>query len=228
MPWRTITISAALVLSVTGSADVASCVDAADRREFGGLCRYRQENEALLAAHKRARVVMMGDSITEGWIAGDPSIFRDGVVDRGISGQITAQMLAPFRQDVIDLKPLAVHIMGGTNDILHLPGPVNMDQAVSNIRSMAELARAHGIRVIIGSVLPATKGGSPLPAAAEMNHRLASLARSEGYAFVDYYRALDKGDGSMGAVNSGDGVHPTEAGYGRMRPLAMKAIADVR
>ena len=93
---------------------------------------------------------------------------------------------------------------------------------------MAELARTHQIRVIIGSVLPAANGGAPIAAIAEVNRRLAALAKSEGYAFVDYYSALDKGDGSMAAVDSGDGVHPTEAGYARMRPLAAKAIESVR
>ena len=203
-------------------------MDEADRREFGGLCRYREENEALLAKHIRPRVVMMGDSITEGWIAADPPIFRNGVVDRGISGQITAQMLVRFRQDVIDLRPHAVHIMGGTNDMLHLPGPVNMDEAVSNIRSMAELARAHGMKVIIASVLPASQAGAPVKTVAEINRRLAVLAKAQGYAFVDYYRALDKGDGTMAPADSSDGVHPTEAGYARMRPLAAKALASVR
>jgi lysophospholipase L1-like esterase len=203
-------------------------VDEADRREFGGLCRYREENQALLATRTRPRVVMMGDSITEGWIAADPLIFRNGVVDRGISGQITAQMLVRFRQDVIDLQPQAVHIMGGTNDLLSRPGPVTMDEAESNIRSMGELARAHGIRVIIASVLPASQSGAPVKAVAEINRRLAALAKAQGYQFVDYYRALDKGDGSMASVDSGDGVHPTEAGYALMRPLAAKAIATVR
>ena len=217
-------IAAAAVLM--GAAE--PCSTEAARKEFSALCRYREENRTLAAAHARPRVVMMGDSITEGWKAGDPSIFGEGVLDRGISGQTTAQMLVRFRQDVIDLKPHAVHIMGGTNDILHLPGPVNMDQAVSNIRSMAELARAHGIRVIIGSVLPASQGGVPLKEIAEINRRLAALAKAEGYQFVDYYRALDRGDGSMASVDSGDGVHPTEAGYARMRPLADKAIASVR
>jgi lysophospholipase L1-like esterase len=84
------------------------------------------------------------------------------------------------------------------------------------------------MRVIIGSVLPASRDGAPVTAVDELNRKLAALAQSEGYEFVDYYRALDKGDGSMAAINSGDGVHPTEAGYARMRPLAVKAIASVR
>ena len=209
-------------------ATAAPCTTDADRQLFGGLCRYREENKALLASATHPRIVMMGDSITEGWIAGDPSMFSGGVVDRGISGQITAQMLVRFRQDVIDLKPRAVHIMGGTNDIFRDPGPVSVDEIVGNIRSMGELARTHGIRVIIGSVLPASKGGERVAAVAEINRRLAALAKSEGYTFVDYYGALDKGDGSMAAADSGDGVHPTEAGYARMRPLAAKAIEGVR
>jgi lysophospholipase L1-like esterase len=217
-------IVAAAVLM--GVAD--PCSTEAARKEFSALCRYREENRTLAAAHVRPRVVMMGDSITEGWKAGDPSMFGKGIVDRGISGQVTAQMLVRFRQDVIDLKPHAVHIMGGTNDLLSLPDPVNMDQVVSNIRSMAELARAHGIKVIIASVLPASHGGAPVKEVAEINRRLAARAKADGYQFVDYYRALDKGDGSMAAADSGDGIHPTEAGYARMRPLAAKVIASVR
>ena len=217
-----------ILLAAALLAAAAPCATDADRQLFGGLCRYREENKALLASATRPRVVMMGDSITEGWLAADPSIFRNGVVDRGISGQTTAQMLVRFRQDVIDLKPRAVHIMGGTNDIFRDPGPVSADEVMGNIRSMAELARTHQIRVIIGSVLPAANGGAPIAAIAEVNRRLAALAKSEGYAFVDYYSALDKGDGSMAAVDSGDGVHPTEAGYARMRPLAAKAIESVR
>jgi lysophospholipase L1-like esterase len=127
----------------------------------GNLCRYREENRILLHSAERTRVVMMGDSITEGWIAADPSIFRDGVVDRGISGETTTQMLARFRQDVIDLKPRAVHIMGGTNDIFGHADPTTVDNIVSNVRSMGELARAHGIRVIIASDLPACGTGMP-------------------------------------------------------------------
>ena len=218
----------AAALLATAAPPGAPCATDADRQLFGGLCRYREENKSLAVSATRPRVVMMGDSITEGWIAADPSVFRDGVVDRGISGQTTAQMLVRFRQDVIDLKPRAVHIMGGTNDIFRDSGQVSSDEVIGNIRSMAELARAHGIRVIIGAVLPAANGGTPVAAVAEINRRLAALAQSEGYAFVDYYRALDKGDGSMAAVDSGDGVHPTEAGYVRMRALAAKAIESVR
>jgi len=182
----------------------------------------------LLQASSHPRVVMIGDSITEGWIAADPTVFRDGVVDRGISGETTGQMLVRFRQDVIELKPRAVHIMGGTNDIFGNVGTASVDEVVSNIRSMGKLASGHGMRGIIGSVLPASRDGAPVTAVDELNRKLAALAQSEGYEFVDYYRALDKGDGSMAAINSGDGVHPTEAGYARMRPLAVKAIASVR
>jgi lysophospholipase L1-like esterase len=221
-------IVALLIIATPPPQVVDPCAESAARQEFGGFCRYRQENRILLQSAHHPRVVMMGDSITEGWLAGDPSIFRGSVVDRGIGGQTTAQMLVRFRQDVIDLRPRAVHIMGGTNDILYHPGPAGLDEAVGNIRSMAELAREHGIRVIIGSVLPASPGGAPVAAVAEMNRRLAALARSEHYLFVDYYNALDRRDGSMAPADSADGVHPTTAGYARMRPLAAKALATVR
>ena len=88
----------------------------------------------MLQASSHPRVVMIGDSITEGWIAADPTVFRDGVVDRGISGETTGQMLVRFRQDVIELKPRAVHIMGGTNDIFGNVGTASVDEVVSNIR----------------------------------------------------------------------------------------------
>ena len=224
-----IVIAVLLLASVApSSAAETPCITEADRRSFGNLCRYREENGKLLQASSHPRVVMIGDSITEGWIAADPTVFRDGVVHRGISGETTGQMLVRFRQDVIELKPRAVHIMGGTNDIFGNVGTASVDEVVSNIRSMGKLASGHGMRVIIGSVLPASRDGAPVTAVDELNRKLAALAQSEGYEFVDYYRALDKGDGSMAAINSGDGVHPTEAGYARMRPLAVKAIASVR
>jgi lysophospholipase L1-like esterase len=210
------------------NAVAGPCASAQARQEFGGLCRYREENRRLSDSGVRARVIMMGDSITEGWIAADPSVFRRGVIDRGISGQTTAQMLVRFRQDVIDLKPLAVHIMGGTNDILAHPDRITLEEVASNILSMAELARAHGIRAIIGSVLPASREGQPVLAIAELNRRLAALSRAHGFQFVDYYGALSDASGGMDRVNSADGIHPTPAGYERMRPLAVRALAGRR
>ena len=115
-------------------------------RDFGQHGRYAADNRAL--AGQKVRVVFMGDSITDNWINEDPSMFTDGLVDRGISGQTTAQMLVRFRDDVIALRPQAVHIMAMTNDIAGNTGAATMETVLGHVQSMADLARAHGIKVI--------------------------------------------------------------------------------
>ncbi|TCU58536.1 lysophospholipase L1-like esterase [Novosphingobium sp. PhB57] len=197
-------------------------------RDFGQLCRYAEANRAL--AGQKVRVVFMGDSITDNWINADPQFFTGGIVDRGISGQTTAQMLVRFRQDVVDLKPETVHIMAGTNDIAGNTGAATIDTVMGNIQSMAELARAHGIKVIIASVPPAaafpwSPGKLPAPQVDEMNRRLSAYARINHFGYVDYHRAMAQPDGAMKPGLASDGVHPTPEGYAVMRPLALAAIA---
>ena len=172
---------------------------------------------------------MLGDSLTEGWMAADPRLFTNGVINRGISGQTSAQMLVRFRQDVVDLKPAAVHILAGTNDIAGNMGPTTLQDVVANIRSMIELGREHHIRVILGSVLPAQRFDwapelRPAPQIAELNRLLTALARAEGITFVDYYSAMANPAGGLDPVLANDGVHPSKVGYSRMRPLLDRAI----
>lgn len=197
------------------------------------LQRYRSENAALPAAVAgQPRVVFFGDSITEGWgpTGSDTFFAGKGYVNRGISGQTTAQMLVRFRQDVVDLKPETVHIMAGTNDIAGNTGAATIDTVMGNIQSMAELARAHGIKVIIASVPPAaafpwSPGKLPAPQVDEMNRRLSAYARINHFGYVDYHRAMAQPDGAMKPGLASDGVHPTPEGYAVMRPLALAAIA---
>ena len=201
-------------------------------REFGQLCRYRAQNDLVRAAAKPVRVVFMGDSITDNWIGADPSLFTDGLVDRGISGQTTAQMLVRFREDVIALKPKAVHIMAGTNDIAGNTGAATMATVQGNIETMAELAQAHGIRVILASVPPAaafawSPDKRPVPQIRALNAWLRGYARRRGFTYVDYYAALATPEGAMKAGLASDGVHPTPAGYAVMRPLALAAVRRV-
>lgn len=138
-------------------------------RDFAELCQYRAQNAQLVKPGVAPpRVVFMGDSITEFWGQRDAAFFTNGKVDRGISGQTTSQMLLRFRQDVIDLHPQAVHIMAGTNDVAGNTGPSTLEQVEGNLASMAELAKANGIRVILASVPPAarfpgTPACNPLP-----------------------------------------------------------------
>lgn len=196
-------------------------------RDFGQLCRYAADNKAL--AGQKVRVVFMGDSITDNWINLDPDMFRDGLIDRGISGQTTAQMLVRFRDDVIALKPDAVHIMAMTNDVAGNTGAATMETVLGHIQSMAELARAHGIKVIIASVPPAgafpwSPAMQPVPQIAAINRWLADYARANGFTFVDYHAAMAQANGAMKPGLSSDGVHPTKEGYAIMRPLALAAI----
>ncbi len=119
--------------------------------DFGWLGRYRDANAKVTGP---VTIVFMGDSITQGWFDKMPGFFTPGRIGRGIGGQTTTQMLLRFRQDVIDLKPQLVQIMAGTNDIAGNTGPMTPEQTEANIMSMAELARAHGIRVILASIRP--------------------------------------------------------------------------
>ncbi|MGK6323339.1 SGNH/GDSL hydrolase family protein [Sphingomonas sp. DT-51] len=195
-------------------------------RDHGQLCRYAAANRALT---ERPRVVFMGDSITDNWINLAPDFWRGGRVDRGISGQTTSQMLLRFRQDVIELHPQAVHIMAGTNDVAGNTGATTIETVEGHIESMAELARAHGIKVILASVPPAaafpwSPGKRPAPQIAALNAWLKDYARRSGATWVDYHPVLATPDGAMREGLASDGVHPTAAGYAAMAPVALASI----
>lgn len=196
-------------------------------RDWAWLARYQAANAALRPS-RAPRIVFIGDSITQGWIDKVPGFFSEGRIDRGIGGQTTPQMLLRFRQDVIDLAPAAVQIMGGTNDIAGNTGPMTPEQTKANIMSMAELARANGIRVILASIPPAANfpwrpGLSTAPKIGAMNAWLKDYAARIGATYADYWDALHDGDALRSALTY-DGVHPNEAGYAVMAPVAERAI----
>jgi len=199
--------------------------------DFADLAHYAQANAALLSpGPAEPRVVFLGDSITEFWATIDPEFFASpGYVDRGISGQTTPQMLLRFHEDVIALKPAVVHIMAGTNDIAGNTGPMDLAATEANIASMVDLARANGIQVVLGSVLPAADfwwhpGLNPGPKIAALNTWLKSYANTKRLVYVDYYSALT--DGALGIRTdlAPDGVHPSRDGYRVMDPLAVAGI----
>ena len=198
------------------------------------LARYRDDNAALGAPRAgEARVVFFGDSITDGWGRVPGTTFFPGkpYVNRGISGQTTAQMLLRFRQDVIDLKPAAVVILAGTNDIVGNTGLSTPAMIEDNLRSMTELARANGIRVVLASVLPVSDypwrpGLQPAGKVRALNAWLRDYARDHNAVYLDYYDTLANAQGGMDARLAADGVHPTPAGYAVMAPLAEQAIAE--
>ena len=196
--------------------------------DFGGLCRYREANAKLPAATAH-RVVFMGDSITQAWIEEDPGLFTDDVIDRGVSGQTTPQMLVRFRQDVIDLHPAVVHILAGTNDIAGNTGPTTLRNIQNNIQSIVELAQAHHIRVILATLTPAAAypwrpSVQPVDSIRALNDWIKAYAKQNGLTYVDYFTPLDDGHRGFTAKLSIDGVHPNAQGYAVMDKLAREAI----
>ena len=198
--------------------------------DWAFLCRYRDENR-LLAARPRPRVILFGDSITENWRQRDPAPFVDGIVDRGVSGQTSAQMLLRFSQDVIALRPVVVQIMAGTNDIAGNTGPTSDTQYRDNIRAMVALARANGIKVILASIPPARVFAwkpalRPAQRIVAWNTWLRRYADAEGLVFVDYHAVLTDAAGGLRPAFDSDGTHPSSAGYRQMDPLFAQALAQ--
>jgi lysophospholipase L1-like esterase len=197
--------------------------------DWAGLCRHRDANEIL--ARTGARIVFMGDSITENWLLADPGLFSNGIVNRGIGAQTSAQMLVRFRADVIRLRPAAVHILAGTNDVAGNNGPTSPADFQNNIESMAEIARANGIGVILGSILPAATFSwqpmlQPAPRILALNQWLRGYAKRGGFTFVDYHGALQGPAGELKPTLGNDGVHPNREGYRIMKRLAEAAIVE--
>jgi lysophospholipase L1-like esterase len=199
--------------------------------EWAYLSRYRDADAKLGApGPAEKRIVFLGDSITEGWGTIDGKFFSGRpYVNRGIGGQTTSQMLVRFRQDVISLKPAAVVILGGTNDIAQNGGLTTVEAIEDNLQSMVELARLHGIRVILSSVLPALDypwrpGLQPRDNIAALNHWMADYCQKNRVVYLDYYAAMADAGLAMKPGLSKEGVHPTAAGYLVMEPLAEEAI----
>ncbi|MEO6000430.1 MAG: GDSL-type esterase/lipase family protein [Chitinophagaceae bacterium] len=203
------------------------------RNDWQNLTRYRKDNAALAATKStKPRVVFMGNSITDGWINADSAFFAGkNYIDRGISGQTTPQMLLRFRPDVVDLRPEVVVILAGINDIAGNTGPMTLEETFGNIVSMAQLARASNIKVVISSVLPAydfpwRPGMQPAEKVIKLNAMLAAYATKNNMVYLDYFNAMKDERNGLPANLSRDGIHPNLSGYKIMEPLAEKAIRD--
>ena len=209
-------------------------------KDWPDLARYREANTKVTAPVKdEQRVVFMGDSITDMWALPRFGGFFPGkpYIDRGISGQTTPQMLVRFRSDVIALQPKVVVILAGTNDIAGNTGPITLEETEGNLASMAELARANGIRVVLSSVMPVSnyghdREGNPVDMRIkrapekilELNAWIKKYAAEKGHAYLDYFSAMVDEQGLLKQELSEDGLHPNAAGYAVMAPLAEKAI----
>lgn len=201
------------------------------KNDWPNFSRYREANEKLgLPAENVKRVVFMGNSITDGWIRISPEFFEGKpYVDRGISGQTTPQMLVRFRADVISLKPKVVLILGGTNDIAGNTGPSTLEMIEDNLASMAELAQANGIKVILCSILPVfdypwKPGLEPAGKIIAVNKWIKAYAAGHGCDYLDYFSSVVDDRQGMKAEYSRDGVHPNKEGYKVMEVLAEEAI----
>lgn len=201
-------------------------------QDWANLNRFKDENIKIgLPASGENRVVFMGNSITEGWGKINPEYFSGKpYVNRGISGQTTPQMLIRFRADVINLKPDVVVILAGTNDIAGNTGPSTLEMIMDNIISMAELAKANNIKVILSSVLPAydypwKTGLKPAEKICTLNKMIKDYTDKNGIIYLDYYSSMADERKGLKAEYSTDGVHPNLAGYKVMAPLAEEAIA---
>ena len=199
-------------------------------QDWANLKKYRADNDSIIKSNIYPKVVFMGNSITEGWVNMHPDFFlNNDFVGRGISGQTTPQMLIRFTPDVLDLKPKAVVILAGTNDIAGNTGFSSVKMITDNIKAMTGLALQNNIKVILSSILPAydypwRPGLEPYKKIAEVNKWLKEYASENGLVYLDYYSSLVDERHGLPTEYAKDGVHPTDAGYKVMEPLVLEAI----
>jgi lysophospholipase L1-like esterase len=214
-------------------AEISCAAMAKKLEDWPQLSRYAAAN-ASLPGSEAGRVVFYGDSITDAWVRNGGKFFPGkAYVNRGISGQTTEQMVVRFRQDVVNLHPAAVVILAGTNDIAGNTGTETAETIEDGFRSMVDLARANGIKVVLASVLPVATypwrpGVADPPGRIKaLNAWLQSYAVEQKVVYLDYYTAMAGPDGGMKPGISIDGVHPNAAGYAIMEPLAEAAVEKV-
>ena len=242
-------ICAGSTYAQTPSQDSQECAEAKAKaqrydvlsKDWANLNRYREDNTKIAAPAKdENRVVFMGDSITDLWDNPGFGGFFPGkpYVNRGISGQTTPQMLLRFRQDVLALKPKVVVILAGTNDIAGNTGPSTLEMIQDNLASMAELAKASNVRVVLASLLPVcdykqSKDGKQLIQTVRrppekiraLNEWMKEYAAKNHVTYLDYYSAMVDDKGFLKEGLTYDGLHADANGYAVMGPLAEKAIA---
>ncbi|WP_228850786.1 SGNH/GDSL hydrolase family protein [Aegicerativicinus sediminis] len=228
---KTLLIFASLIFVSFGYAQIESYKELMSQ-DWANLKKYREANDSIIDSGNYPDVVFMGNSITEGWVNMHPVFFRENnFVGRGIGGQTTPQMLIRFTPDVIDLKPKAVVILAGTNDIAGNTGFSSVKMITDNIKAMALLAHNNGIKVILSSILPVydypwRPGLGPVSKIDEINSWMKKFAEENGHTYLDYFSSLSDEKGGMKTEYANDGVHPTKEGYNIMEPLVFEAIKN--
>jgi lysophospholipase L1-like esterase len=209
---------------------------AQNNEQWAGLNFFAKENAQLRKEATPIKAAFMGNSITQMWAMMRPDFFKDNhYIGRGISGQTTPQMLSRFRTDIVALKPQVVVINGGINDIATNSGTYDFEFTFGSIQSMAEIAHANGIKVILTSVLPAAEipWRMEIPAVPakvdQLNAAIKAYCADKGFTYVDYYSQLVSKDGTKGLPEqyTMDGVHVTVAGYEVMEKIVKAAIEAV-
>jgi lysophospholipase L1-like esterase len=221
------------MMLVTGALLLATLASTGGAQDWPNLSRYRAANDSAgVPKPGEQRVVFMGNSITESWAPLFNELFPGKpYIGRGISGQTTPQMLVRFRQDVVALKPAVVVILGGTNDIAGNTGPSTIAMIEDNLRSMSDIARGNGIRVILTSVLPVfeypwKRGITPADTIVKLNRWMRAYADSVGATYLDLHSPMADERQGLRADLTRDGVHPNAAGYRIMAPLTERAITS--
>lgn len=211
---------------------MAACLFAATSLFAQGKdwAQFGRYNAADQTVTKTAEAVFLGNSITDNWYRMDSTFFlTHNYLGRGISGQTSSEMLVRFRTDVINLKPKAVVILAGTNDVAQNNGYIALENVLGNIISMTELAKAHNIRVLLCSITPAYDFGwrhglEPAQKIAKLNSMIKDYALKHKITYVDYYSKLVDDRGGLPEKFSKDGVHPTIEGYKIMEDIVVKAL----
>lgn len=201
-------------------------------QDFPNVNRYKAANSKLSQTPNLGnRIILMGDSITEFWSNADCNFFENKpyLINRGIGGQTTAQILGRFDFDVIALKPKVVVILAGTNDIAGNTGPISLPQIMENLAAMATKAQAENINVVLCSVLPVfdypwKPGIIPSQKIIALNTLIKAYAEENGLVYLDYFSAMVDSSNGLNSAYSGDGVHPNKKGYRVMEPLLEMAI----
>lgn len=194
-------------------------------QDWPQLSYYQTANKALIASEKAIEAIFFGDSITEGWPQINPSFFTsNNFVGRGIGGQTSPQLLLRFRQDVLGLRPKSIILLAGINDIAQNTGPISLKAIMDNITSMAELARANGVQMILCSVLPANSFPwrpeiIPTQKVIELNQMIKAYAQEKNLVYVDYYTAMVNEEKGLKQSLGYDTVHPNKAGYELMEKI---------
>ncbi|MDP4276550.1 MAG: SGNH/GDSL hydrolase family protein [Bacteroidota bacterium] len=205
----------------------STLVEAQGTNDWANFGRYSEANKTV---KQPVKAVFMGNSITEGWVNMDPGFFTENnYIGRGISGQVSSQMLVRFQSDVINLKPKAVVILAGTNDIALNNGYITVEHIFENIVSMTELAKQNDIKVVLCSVLPAHSFPwrpevEPVKLIDELNTKIKTYAKEHKIAYADYYAAMVDERKGLKPIYQKDEVHPNIEGYKTMEQVIQKVL----